>query len=393
MKTKPGDDESPAPERDQKRPRLTPSDAVDAPPPPPPLGPLPAELWADVIDSLDLGEMIRACLISRSFLREVIPRVTEIEVDHADQMRAFVGRRFSGVTVLRIGCLFEYYDYEHEDDNPDLTINYDAVHRASPFLSSFAELGDILFLGTAFLPSVSQPDSDDDSDDEDEEGGESTWTETQVTLQRLIGVVKNSAEYARELVDEKAFDIRYLVRSIGGLFSSCAIRQTAHVTGLLEMPFCPRAGYSFNYSPNCIYCNHICNSFPCEQLVEILAGSNVAGCNDGGRATESEKCICLSTDKAVALLRRRPEGRKLLKSPYYLIASLINEEYEYIRALVRVVGLPEMTRAEVEEELARWHEDGYQKPTIPLDIFKMLTKGGIPLERSDFGKIHGEEED
>ena len=52
-----------------------------------------------------------------------------------------------------------------------------------------------------------------------------------------------------------------------------------------------------------------------------------------------------------------------------------------------------MMRAEVEEELARWHEDGYQKPTIPLDIFKMLTKGGIPLERSDFGKIHGEEED
>lgn len=159
MKTKPDDDESPAPERDQKRPRLTAS-AEDAPPPPPPLGPLPAELWADVIDSLDLGEMICACLISRSFLREVIPRVTEIEVDHADQMRAFVGRRFSGVTVLRIGCLFEYYDYEHcqRHGRNVFTVNDDAINRSSPFLSNFVGLENISFLGTAFLASFAGQD-------------------------------------------------------------------------------------------------------------------------------------------------------------------------------------------------------------------------------------------
>ena len=161
MKSKPGDDKSPTPERDQKRPRLAAS-AGDAPPVSPPLGTLPAELWAKVIVSLDLGEMIRACLISRSFLREVIPRVKHIEVDHADQMRTFVGRRFSGAKCVCIYCLFECYmhDYEHRDSRT-FTINHDVIDRSSPFLSSFVELEGIAFLGTtAFLPP-----SDDDDDD------------------------------------------------------------------------------------------------------------------------------------------------------------------------------------------------------------------------------------
>ena len=191
-------------------------------------------------------------------------------------------------------------------------------------------------------------------------------------------------ELMAKMIDRESETFRSLVRSIGGFFSSCATKQTAILnSGFFEISFCAKAR-SGSQNNDCTYCSQICSSFPCDLVLDLVL-------TDCIKERES-RCICLSTEKALTLVWQRPEGRQLLKSPYYLITALINKEHRFINAWVKV-GLPQMMRAEVEEELARWHEDGYQKPTIPLDIFKMLTKGGIPLERSDFGKIHGEEED
>ena len=101
----------------------------------------------------------------------------------------------------------------------------------------------------------------------------------------------------------------------------------------------------------------------------------------------SENCICIPTEQALALIKDRPEGEKLLSSPYYLIVSLITEEYDFANAFTKI-GFPGATRTEIVNEFARWQKEGKLKPDIPSSIFKMLINCGIPLEPTDFDKIY-----
>lgn len=141
-------------ERDQKRPRLS-AEAKDATPLQP-LGLLPADLWADVIDFLDLSEMICACLISNLFLREVIPQIRAIEVENANQLRAFIGRRFSGASVVSISCLFQY----HDRNTPSFKMKYDAIERVVPFIANCSSIESVFFTGTMFTSSSSRSDAE-----------------------------------------------------------------------------------------------------------------------------------------------------------------------------------------------------------------------------------------
>lgn len=231
-----------------------------------------------------------------------------------------------------------------------------------------------------------------DSDGDDDEGV-LTWNEKRVSFLDLIRIHGDRAgvmQLMAQMIDLESETFRSLVRSIGGFVSSCAIKQTAIVSGLLEMSFCAKAR-SGSQNNDCTYCSYICSSFPCNLvLAECIEERESIGASAYQRRRH---CICLSTEKALALVRQRPESLRFLESPYFLIASLINEKYNFIRALVKV-GLPEMTRAEVKKELARWRENGHPKPTISFETFKMLTvEGRIPLEQSDFGKIYGFESD
>ena len=84
---------------------------------------LPAELWAThILIFLPYADMIRSSIVSKTFLKEFAPRVTEIDVESPHEMKAAVAKRFRGVETLRIRCLFSHggdlTDEDDEDSGP-----------------------------------------------------------------------------------------------------------------------------------------------------------------------------------------------------------------------------------------------------------------------------------
>ena len=158
----------------------------------------------------------------------------------------------------------------------------------------------------AVLEYVLEPDDDDDDDDDDE--GELALNEKRVSLLGLTRIHGGSLQirsFMREMVDREKTTFRSLVGSIGGFFSSLAVKQPARLSGLLDVSFCANAG-----SQHCTYCSQICNSFPCGLVLAL-------------NQAERSRTICLSAGKVIALVRQRPDS--------HLVESLL-DEYDALNA-------------------------------------------------------------
>ena len=107
---------------------------------------LPPELWALSLEFLVYGDVLQACLVSRGFLRDVMPKLSGINVMSASELHVVPTYRFPNVACANLCCLCKC-----SPDSPENcglhVVDADAAGRVVPFLGRFPKLEECALLG------------------------------------------------------------------------------------------------------------------------------------------------------------------------------------------------------------------------------------------------------
>ncbi|KAL9187025.1 hypothetical protein ACHAXT_010745 [Thalassiosira profunda] len=245
---------------------------------------LPAELWALALDFLPYDPLLQTAAVSRSMLRDVLPRVSVLHIERGAQLHAAVARRrYRDVRDIYIYSLLEFTRNVIGDD--EFSVDEDTATRAVPFLcgGNFVRL-ERVFLGGR-LPS----------------GG-------------VAGVVPPLASN-----DEDCEKMNTLINSVSAAYRTGSLATNVWVSGLC----CPRSDpYSnLHRESSCLVCNAACRSFPLESVIDFeCEGSSAQKYLKGSspppdHVTEQIYAldVCLKRERIEEIVKERG-GRDLLHS-------------------------------------------------------------------------------
>jgi len=248
---------------------------------------LPAECYALVLEYLDYQTVLSCALTSKVFLHDAMPLVKTLHINTALQMNIPLAARFRDVQHINLYSLLKAYpvavpadEYDYEDNNEALVVDYNAVMQVVPFLSAFPNLRRVFFGGKMNNGEILSFCSSDEFWDEEEDPN---------SVLALMDVVSGS------------------FRSAGGLLNSVQVK------GLR----CPHSckGYNDEIESECKVCIRACKSFPLDQVINF-DNEGSSDCGEGLFSSKKIHCtdVCLSRSVIESIAEERPGGRDILQS-------------------------------------------------------------------------------
>ncbi len=252
---------------------------------------LPECVWAHVLDYLPYNSVLQCAAVSRFMLRDVMPFVSMLHIQHAREIHSGIAHRYRDVSDIYIYSLITTEDVDLEDVVgivEERRVDEDTATRVVPFLCHFNNKLERVFLGgrnhntgdaEGYVPSFHEEDDD--------------------------------KECMTALID-----------AFSGAFRSGSLPNHLLVLGLA----CPRASrmtHIFGES-SCLVCRRACKSWPiqavidfeCEASSEYQAWYRRRHPNDPSFVTEQLFCldVCISRNMIEEILCERPGGRDVLHS-------------------------------------------------------------------------------
>ena len=235
--------------------------------------PLPAEIWAMVMDYVDFDSVLAFTTTSKTFRDSLPQQVTTLHIDSASQLNVSASR-FREVRDINVLSLL------HEEGGSAFRVDPDTVARASVFLSRLPILERVFFGG------------------QDSNG------------QRII-----FDEYHHEATNEDGKRlIVNLINHISHAFQGSFLPTSLCVQGLS----CPRVRRpSIHHLAPCTSCILACQTWPLEHVIKF----GVRGYAFGGSFPEYLN-VCLKLDEVESIVKARPGGLDMLRSESRLLHLL-----------------------------------------------------------------------
>ena len=206
--------------------------------------------------------------MSKPFLTDVLPLISNLFIYHKNELRVEFGRRFRNSKTRQIDVFCVITCIDPDDEEEKFSICQESCAMIVPFLSHF--------------PSLQTVGLDADAQ----------------------GIPLNS--YFRDtFVEEDSVEIiRSLMRSLCGAFASGAFPKDVKLYG----PAFQAGTFICFKASGCNLCEMYCATFPLPQAVNA-------------RAT------CISHQRRLAIVSERPGGKEVLSSPG-LVLELLKHHYE-----------------------------------------------------------------
>jgi len=252
------------------------------------------EIWAMTMNHLDYKSILSCAATSRPMLRDVMPLVTTINIENAEEMHAITSTRLRDVREVNIYSLLRIVEHEEGDDHEDpdtieLMVDRDTAMRSVPFMSRFLKLERVFFGGkNSNGDVVGFADGFIDEDEDDNEAGN--------TLIDLISSAFQSHFIPAELI-------------IHGL--RCIHSNTENNLGEIS---------------GCSVCQRACRSFPLDQVINFEnEGSSLAHRFAPDMFYSNRPYtldVCLTRSEIESIVEARPGGNELLHSNARLLYLL-----------------------------------------------------------------------
>ena len=251
---------------------------------------LPPELWALSLEFLVYGDVLQACLVSRGFLRDVMPKLSGINVMSASELHVVPTYRFPNVACANLYCLCKCSPDSPE--NCELhVVDADAAGRVVPFLGRFPKLEECALLGIC--------------DHDPLDSGWFTWDPDTCA----------SPDEGRPVMSA-------LTQAICGGFNSGLLGRSVKAThGLC----CPRRGQLQNNLDRCETCRMVCRSYPLQTAIFFQLDGSSEGLEDP--FPDYYDKLCLTSKERLEILAERPGGRAILRAK-------AKEMFEYLLSCV-----------------------------------------------------------
>ena len=323
---------------------------------------LTVDLWVASVDYLDFDETMKICAVSRLFLKEVVPRIKEINVD-GDKRHCFpaFANRLSGVRILIVSGFFE------ADSDGAVEFNQSFMMKLLTFLAKLPMVETIFLYGWK------------------QEEGERKWSEIKLFQHERAKLTRSF------LSDRESEKLRAFVYAVCELNLSRSLVRTVDIPWLLDHSICPRA-YD-EYDRNCEYCRTLCSAFRFREILGSLAGRCIHIHEDFFQ----EHTICLEPRQALEILRGRHDNIGgafvgFINKPL-LLDAIQNEKLHFIQALIELSLLPKVNRDDIDAKNESNSKKDIVKPRIYKEFYDLLVSKGCPLRTSDFSKIFSEQDD
>ena len=244
------------------------------------------EIWAMTMNHLDYKSILSCAATSRSMLRDVMPLVTTISIENAEEMHAITSTRLRDVREVNIYSLLRIVEHEEGDDHEDpdtieLMVDRDTAMRSVPFMSRFLKLERVFFGGKNSNGEV--VGFNDGCIDED-----ATENEAGNTLIDLISSAFQSRFIPAELI-------------IHGL--RCIHSNTENNLGEIS---------------GCSVCQRACRSFPLDQVINFENEGSSLAHRFAPDMFYSNRLytldVCLTRSEIESIVEARPGGNELLRS-------------------------------------------------------------------------------
>mmetsp|Transcript_32567 Transcript_32567/g.71475 ORF Transcript_32567/g.71475 Transcript_32567/m.71475 type:complete len:381 (+) Transcript_32567:266-1408(+) len=195
-------------------------------------------VWAKVVSALPFRDALNCSVLSRSFLREVAPRVDTLSIERPAELHVILARRFSGVSTVGVSCFYECAPEVLPRNRHKVSVSPNTVDRVIPFLQCFPHLAKI---------------------------------NLHYNLHYQRGFCEHNRTVSRDFKDPL---LAWFFRSVSGAYRSGALQQQAKVDDAMIFPlFCrsvrPNADAITNrpYADDCDLCRTMCESFPIEDVL------------------------------------------------------------------------------------------------------------------------------
>lgn len=312
---------------------------------------LTADVWALVMPFLPYGDNLQCCAVSRSFLKDVIPRVKKIAVMFSYEMKVKPARRFLGVEEITIACLLTSTDNQSIRDVNGIysaylfrdfkfTLDSAVVRLSVPFISSFPSLKGVFFgFWTPNLDYHVEYTPHDESfhwfgcDEIEEEELDNGGVEDIVFLQSLL-------------------------LSICGAYESGAISLDAWIHGC-RPSFCPEV----TEERRCRWCSSYVQCYPLGDI-----------CSSGRN--------CLPAKDVFHMISKRHGGREYLESKEFIFLGFNSLAFarKFTAGIAKEIGVSPAKISR--EELDQWlNKNPWHAPETEAEA-ERLAALGVPVKFS-----------
>ena len=253
------------------------------------------EIWAMTMNHLDYKSILSCAATSRSMLRYVMPLVTTISIENAEEMHAITSTRLRDVREVNIYSLLRIVEHEEGDDHEDpdtieLMVDRDTAMRSVPFMSRFLKLERVFF------------------------GGKNSNGE-------VFG-------FADGCIDEDATENEAgntLIDLISSAFQSHFIPAELIIHGLRCIHSEPNVYLEAGIS-ECSVCQRACRSFPLDQVINFENEGSSLAHQFASDMFYSNRLytldVCLTRSEIESIVEARPGGNELLRSNARLLYVL-----------------------------------------------------------------------
>ena len=230
---------------------------------------LPDDIWALIMESLPYQDVMQVAVVSKHMLQRVMPKVTRINVFHAEELHARQARRMPNVVFCYLNCLLKPSSPDTELPAPAaaagqqirVEYNSEAADRIVPFLSRFRKLR------MAFCGAIIH---------EGDGGGQNnTWvvwkgdTNIAKKLKRLLYDPRTTTN------DRNGQLHRGLVKAICGAMAAGALSKHLSLNGLThpKLTLCPKLDMIFarqqHMTTACSFCEAMVKHLPVNALLQM----------------------------------------------------------------------------------------------------------------------------
>jgi len=310
------------------------------------------DLWARVMVYLPYADILNCTLVNRTILQEAAPKVTDVRISTARQMRAVPARRFSGVRRIKIDCLFQ--------DNYDrMQFSREAVGMVVPFLGCFPSLREASMGGTI------------------------------AHAGRAVYLEYGDRVGGQPLLENERL-MRSMLLGLAGAYRTGTIRSNVRISGVLLGTGCNNTN-RYDGRPDaswaeCAQCLDICNSFPLEEVAAFETNK----VRKRRAVRDRYQCqVCLPMVRILKIVMSRTGGKQLLLDPAFFLEQVVfyrRKCYFAALKLLNLLPLIDIDRGDIKLHMAGEH---YKMAPRCIEgyLFDELVAAGIPLNKEDFDII------